>query len=142
MFEGLRSLWTIPRLSLGDRLACLQQKPHRLLRRQRASLLQQLGEVVAGEAFHDHERDARLERPDIEHPGDVLVREGRCGSRFAEEAADGAGVLRDGRANELHGHALPQLQMPGSNDDPHTASPEHALDHVLARDDFAGRRNF
>src|SRR5262249_12738288 len=77
---------------------------------------------------------------DVEHARDVLAAEPHDGARLPEETADDVRVREGGRAEELHGDLLLELDVLGREDDAHPALTDDALDAVLAGEDLAARQ--
>jgi hypothetical protein len=68
----------------------------------------------------------------------VLALEAGGGLGLAEKARDRVRDLQRLRQHELDRYALFELHVLGGDHHAHPADAEHALDFVLAREDFAG----
>jgi hypothetical protein len=119
------------RVRLGQRRADLDRVERRLVRRERAALLQDRSEVGSGEVLHHHVGSAVVEVPDVVHLGDMLAAKASRRARLAHEALDGLGVVERRREHELDRPQLVQIEVRGRDDDAHTAHAENALDPVF-----------
>src|SRR3954470_5195105 len=124
-------------MSLGQRLGRLQDELDGVQDRQTLEAAQLFGDVVAFQVLHHHVRQARIERPDVEHSGDVLAPDLRGGPRFAAEALGSVGPLGCRLAPKTYGDALLEVAAEGRDDNAHTAKPQDLLDAVLAGEHVA-----
>ena len=124
-------------MSLGQRLARLEQVLHGDLGGEGSVLGQHRVEVAPVEVLHHQVGGAVGHRPHVAHPRHVLAAEARRGAPLAEEASDELRVLQRLRPEELDGDALPELEVLGHVNNAHAPFPEDALDEVLVGDDLA-----
>ena len=125
------------RMRLGERFARLDDVVHDVADRQRRLLVDEGAQGRAAQELHHHVRCAVGERTDVDDACDVLAPEAHDGAGFAEEALERLAAAERVRTHELDGHDLPELHVLGSDDDTHTARPDHAVDAVLPREDLA-----
>jgi hypothetical protein len=88
--------------------------------------------------LHHHEGGAVGHRTDVDDPRHVLALDLDGHARLALEARHGVRVAEDFIAQELDGDPLVELQVPGLDDDAHSAGREHALDAIFAAEHVAG----
>ena len=116
---------------LGEPCATLENVVDGIADREGAARLEHLPEVFPFEVLHDHERRARVERPDVGHVHDVVAAE-LCGrTRLASETLDGGLVRCRGGQHELQRDTLVELDVHGLDDYTHPSHAEHALDAVF-----------
>lgn len=96
-----------PGVRLGERRASLAQVHGRVPWRDRPAY-DDVGQVFAGQVFHDNEGRAAGKAPEVEHARDVLGREARAGLRFPQEPHGRAGVAA---SQDLYGDAMAELDV-------------------------------
>ena len=118
-------------MSLGDGVAGLDQPADRARDRLRAVAVDDGREVAACEELHHDERRAVVGGVDVEDAHGVRAGERPGGTGLALEALDELGILTEGRAEDLDGHALAEPDVTRLEDHAHAALTEDALDGVL-----------
>ena len=121
---------------VGDRLATLQHVVDHVFDRERSPLLEECTEVAPFEVFHHDVGRARVELPDVVHPGHVLALDAYGRTRLLEEPGDRFGLGESLREQEFQRDELVELHVTRRDDDAHPALAQHALDPVLSGGGF------
>ena len=131
------------RVRLGDRLARLQHVADGAGHRERAAPRHGFGQILALEILHHHVRRARRERADIGDARDVLALDLHRGPCLANKPVHDLRMTEHLRQQELERDTSLQLHVRRRDDHAHAADAEHALDAILAVEDFtfADRRD-
>ena len=127
-------------VGLGEPEACLHHIVRGDRRRERAVRGEHAREVTALEQLH-HEVRRIVEHADVGHAADMLAAQLRRRSGFAQKALDDRVVVGDLGQQELERDALAEMDVRRSNDDPHAAAADHAVDLELPRDEVPGRKH-
>ena len=124
------------RVRFGHGVGGLKQEVHRVFDGKRAAL-QDRGEVGALQKLHHDVRGPVFEPAHVGDARDVLALDLHRCTRFPHEARRRLGAFDGMGKQELHRHALVELEVRRLHDDAHAARTEHALDPVLTREDVA-----
>jgi len=107
------------------------QQLHRQTRRERAGSLDPIAQCLAVHEAHHEEHEVAACLDEVNRH-DIGMREAGGGPRLLQEALPLVGARREVRREQFDRDRAVERHITGEQHDPHTASPELALDRIAA----------